>query len=104
MSTVLTHAFAILNDMAIYLVFGFFFAGLLHALFQRRAGLMAPLLGPGPRPIFLAALVGAPLPLCSCGVLPTAVSLHKRGAGKGTIASFLISCPETDVVSIVLTV
>ncbi len=92
-----------LNEMAIYLLLGFFLAGLLHVLLQRRQGLLAPLQGPGAKPVFLAALIGTPLPLCSCSVLPAGVQLARRGATKGAVASFLITVPETDVVSVTLT-
>jgi len=47
-----------------------------------------------------ASLLGVPLPLCSCGVLPSAVSLRKQGAGKGATLAFLISTPETGIDSI----
>ena len=53
--------------------------------------------------IIRAALVGAPLPLCSCGVIPTALYLRKEGAGRGPVLSFLISTPETNVDSVALT-
>ena len=50
-----------------------------------------------------AALAGIPLPLCSCGVLPTALSLKKQGASKGATVSFLVSTPETGLDSIAVT-
>ncbi|MHC4914390.1 MAG: SO_0444 family Cu/Zn efflux transporter [Planctomycetota bacterium] len=53
--------------------------------------------------VFRAALVGAPLPLCSCGVIPTSLYLRKEGAGRGPVLSFLISTPETNVDSVALT-
>jgi uncharacterized membrane protein YraQ (UPF0718 family) len=49
-----------------------------------------------------AAFLGVPLPLCSCGVLPAAVSLNKQGANKGATTAFLISTPESGVDSIAL--
>ena len=59
--------------------------------------------GKGFKSVFYGALFGVPLPLCSCGVLPTAMSLRKQGASKGATASFLISTPETGVDSIIAT-
>ena len=50
-----------------------------------------------------AALLGVPLPLCSCGVVPTALSLRESGATKGATVSFLISTPQTGVDSIAAT-
>lgn len=52
------------------------------------------------RSVTLAALVGAPLPLCSCSVLPAAAALQKAGASKSATTAFLISTPETGVDSI----
>ncbi|MDX1683046.1 MAG: SO_0444 family Cu/Zn efflux transporter, partial [Phycisphaeraceae bacterium] len=49
-----------------------------------------------------AALVGTPVPVCSCGVLPVAVSLRRGGAGRGSTASFLVATPENGVDSIAL--
>lgn len=53
--------------------------------------------------VIKAALFGIPLPLCSCGVLPAAVSLYRRGASKGATTSFLIATPQTGVDSIAAT-
>jgi HflK protein len=53
--------------------------------------------------VLWASVIGAPLPLCSCGVLPTALGLRRQGATKGATVSFLISTPETGVDSISLT-
>ncbi len=50
-----------------------------------------------------AALFGIPLPLCSCGVIPTAISLRRQGANKGATLSFLSSTPTTGVDSILAT-
>jgi uncharacterized membrane protein YraQ (UPF0718 family)/copper chaperone CopZ len=50
-----------------------------------------------------AAAFGVPLPLCSCGVIPVAASLHRQGAGRGATTAFLISTPQTGVDSIFIT-
>jgi uncharacterized membrane protein YraQ (UPF0718 family) len=50
--------------------------------------------------VIKAALIGAPLPLCSCGVLPAAIGLHRGGASRSATVSFLIATPETGVDSI----
>jgi uncharacterized membrane protein YraQ (UPF0718 family) len=93
----------ILEEAAPYLLLGFFFAGVLNVLLGRYHRITSALTGSGNRPVFLAALLGVPLPLCSCSVIPTAMTLRRQGANKGTVTSFLISVPETDVVSISLT-
>ena len=48
-------------------------------------------------------VLGIPLPLCSCGVIPTGTALYKNGASKGAAISFLISTPQTGVDSILAT-
>lgn len=53
--------------------------------------------------VLWAALLGVPLPLCSCGVIPTAVGLKNDGASKGAVASFLIATPQTGIDSILAT-
>ena len=93
---------SLINEMSPYLLLGFFFAGVMHAfipgmVYNRYLG------GKGFKSVFYGALFGVPLPLCSCGVLPTAMSLRKQGASKGATASFLISTPETGVDSIIAT-
>lgn len=50
-----------------------------------------------------SALFGVPLPICSCGVIPTSIALRKEGASKGASVSFLISTPATGVDSILAT-
>lgn len=91
-----------LAEMAPYLLFGFLLAGVLYAFvpgkFYRNH-----LSRPGAWAVIKAALIGVPLPLCSCGVLPTAVSLHRNGASRGASTSFLIATPQTGVDSIAAT-
>jgi uncharacterized membrane protein YraQ (UPF0718 family) len=104
MSKVVHEIIRILNESSFYLLLGFTLAGLLHVLMQRFPRATASLTGTGKRPVFLASLIGLPMPLCSCGVLPAALALRKSGASKGATASFLVSVPETDIVSILLTI
>jgi uncharacterized membrane protein YraQ (UPF0718 family) len=59
--------------------------------------------GSGFLPVLKATLFGIPLPLCSCGVIPVAMSLHKHGASKGSTISFLLSTPQTGADSILVT-
>lgn len=92
----------ILCGMAPYILLGFFIAGLLQTFVDRRT-MARHLAGRGWKPVIKAALFGIPLPLCSCGVLPTAVALRRRGASKGATTSFLIATPQTGVDSIAAT-
>lgn len=88
--------------MSPYLLFGFFVAGLLSMLVSRRM-VERHLGGGGMLPLLKAAIFGVPLPLCSCGVIPVSMSLHKQGASRGSTISFLLSTPQTGVDSILVT-
>lgn len=97
-----TELLFILTEMAPYLMLGFIFAGLLHLLFPKKR--VRKYMGQNNfRSIFNAALLGVPLPLCSCGVIPTGISFYKHGASKASTVSFLISTPQTGVDSIFVT-
>jgi hypothetical protein len=50
------------------------------------------------------AVIGAPLPVCACGVLPIAQGLRQRGAGTAFVVAFLLSTPELGVETFALTV
>ena len=93
---------SMLNGMSPYLLLGFLIAGLLHA-FVPSTIYSRYLAGTGFRPVLTAALFGVPLPLCSCGVLPTAVALRRSGASRAASTSFLIATPQTGVDSIAAT-
>ena len=89
-------------EMAPYLLIGFFFAGLLHALIAQET-IQRFMGGNRLMSVINAALIGIPLPLCSCGVVPTAVSFHRHGASRASTVSFLISTPQTGIDSILVT-
>ncbi len=100
--TILEAAWLMLEEAGIYVLIGLVAAGLVH-LFVSRGWMTRHLGGRGPLTVLKAALVGAPLPLCSCSVLPTAAALREKGAGRGATVSFLISTPETGFDSIAFT-
>jgi HflK protein len=92
----------IVKEAAVFLLFGFTLAGVLAVLVPART--MLRFFGTGKvRSVLWGSAIGAPLPLCSCGVLPTALGLRRQGATKGATVSFLIATPETGVDSISLT-
>lgn len=91
-----------LNSMSPYILLGFLIAGVLHAFVSQRA-MSRHLAGSGPLACVKAALIGVPLPLCSCGVLPTAIAMRRGGASKASTTSFLIATPQTGVDSIAAT-
>lgn len=89
-------------EMAPFLLLGFLLAGLMHAFIPGR--FYSQYLSANRfRSVVNAALFGIPLPLCSCGVIPTAMSLRKEGASRGAVVSFLIATPQTGVDSIAAT-
>ena len=91
-----------LAEMAPYLFLGFFFAGLLRAFVPK--GIYRRHLSPrNMKSVVKAAALGIPLPLCSCGVIPTSVGLRREGASHGACTSFLIATPQTGVDSITAT-
>lgn len=91
----------LLLDSSVYILFGILVAGLLKVFMNPETVLKH--LGSGRfSSVIKAALIGVPLPLCSCGVLPAAVSLKKQGANKGATTAFLISTPESGVDSIAI--
>jgi uncharacterized membrane protein YraQ (UPF0718 family) len=102
-SAILHETVDILNESSVYLLLGFLLAGVLHVTLSRFPQITALFAGRGQRGVYMAALLGLPMPLCSCGVLPAAMTIRRKGASKGATASFLISVPETDIVSILLT-
>nr|CRH05149.1 Conserved protein of unknown function. Putative permease [Candidatus Magnetococcus massalia] len=89
-------------EVSPWLMLGLIMAGLVKSWISEER-IVAFLGGPGTKPIFWGAAIGAPLPLCSCGVIPMALSLRKSGATKGSTVSFLVSTPETGIDSIALT-
>ncbi len=102
MSDLLTNVLSIYRDAAPWLLLGLIAAGLIKA-WVSESWMNRWLGGRGLGPVTRAAVVGAPLPLCSCGVLPAALGLHRSGASRGSTLSFLIATPETGVDSVAVT-
>lgn len=99
---VLEAILGLVHEMSPYLLLGFLLAGVMHAFIPN--GWYAKYLsGNTVRSVVNAAIFGVPLPLCSCGVIPTAMSLRREGASKGAVVSFLIATPQTGVDSIFAT-
>ena len=92
---------AILREASFFLLLGFGLAGVFAVLVPARV--LTRYLGRGRiKSVLWASAIGTPLPLCSCGVLPTAIGLSRQGATRGATVSFLISTPEIGVDSIAL--
>ncbi|MHC4976996.1 MAG: SO_0444 family Cu/Zn efflux transporter [Planctomycetota bacterium] len=85
-----------------WLIVGFGAAGVVHTLMPMN-WIRRQLGRDGFGSVFKAALLGIPLPLCSCSVIPMAASIRREGASKGATASFTVSTPETGAETIALT-
>ncbi len=98
---VLQESWYLFQDAAVYILFGLLVGGLLKVFLH--PAFVANHLGRGRfGSVIKAALLGIPIPLCSCGVLPAAASLKKQGANNGATTAFLISTPESGVDSIAI--
>lgn len=92
----------LVNEMSPFLLLGFLLAGLMHAFIPH--SVYGKYLSVNNwRSVLYATLFGIPLPLCSCGVIPTAMSLRREGASKGSTIAFLIATPQTGIDSITAT-
>ena len=90
------------SEMAPFLLLGFLLAGILHVWVPNQV--YVPKISKSNfASVLWAALFGVPLPICSCGVIPTSIALRREGASKGASVSFLISTPATGVDSILAT-
>lgn len=97
----LLHLWQILLDLAPSLLLGLFIAGLMHVYLP--LGLIRSHLSrPTMTSVAQASVLGVPLPLCSCGVIPTALGLRRDGAAPGATTAFMISTPQTGVDSILV--
>ncbi|MBE0439419.1 MAG: SO_0444 family Cu/Zn efflux transporter [Gammaproteobacteria bacterium] len=99
LSLLLTNFFALFMESAPWLLLGLLVAGIMHelvpvSLLQKHMGKNS--IGA----IVKSAFIGAPLPLCSCGVIPAALGLRRSGASKSATVSFLVSTPETGADSV----
>ncbi|MEZ6127495.1 MAG: permease [Planctomycetaceae bacterium] len=95
----LTAVINIWLELAPWLLIGAAAAGLLHILVPQ--GWMQRHLS-GPMGVLKAVIIGVPLPLCSCGVIPVGLGLRKSGASQGAAVGFLISTPQTGIDSVLI--
>ncbi|WP_424955223.1 SO_0444 family Cu/Zn efflux transporter [Halospina denitrificans] len=85
-----------------WLLFGLIVAGLVKGLVPERL-IQQWLSGTGFMPILRGAVLGLPLPMCSCGAIPTALTLYRGGAGRGPTTSFLVGTPGAGLDSLSIT-
>ena len=99
---ILITTFYLFLGMAPYLMLGLLFVGLLNLFITK--DMIAKHIGDNSfASVFKAALFGIPLPLCSCGVIPTSIYMAKNGASKPAVVSFLTATPQTGIDSILAT-
>ncbi|MGI0119491.1 SO_0444 family Cu/Zn efflux transporter [Zooshikella sp. RANM57] len=101
MTAFIENIITLTNAASPWLLLGLVLAGLMKTWLPQQH-LQRWLGKPGLTAIIRAAIIGAPLPLCSCGVVPVAMELRRKGASKGATLSFLVSTPENGVDSITL--
>ena len=102
LSAIFWEVWEILREASVFLIFSFLLAGALAVFVPR--GLLTRLVGTGRvKSVLWGSVLGAPFPLCSCGVLPAALGLRKLGATPGATVAFLVATPETGADSISLT-
>lgn len=92
---------AISLTAAPWLFFGLLAAGFIKA-FIPRAFLQRWFSKNGIAAVSRAAVIGAPLPLCSCGAIPTALTIYRKGAGRGPTIAFLIGTPGIGIDSVLI--
>ena len=102
LSDVFSQAWFLLLESSVYVLFGLLVSGILH-VFLSPSSVVRHFSKGRFRSVLKAALLGIPIPLCSCGVLPAAVALRKQGANRGATTAFLISTPESGIDSIAIT-
>lgn len=100
--TFAVESWKVFGQMAPYLLFGFLMAGMLSVWLspkwvERHLG------GRGFGPVLKASMLGVPLPLCSCSVIPVSAAMHRQGASRSATTAFLISTPQMGVDSIAAT-
>lgn len=94
--TILVSCWQTLEMMAPYLLLGFLLSGILSVVLPVK-WVKRHLARPGAGSVVKSALLGVPLPLCSCGVLPVATWIRRHGGSKGAVAAFLLATPQTGV-------
>lgn len=101
LETYLQALWQVMLDLSPSLLLGLFIAGLMH-VYLPKGFVHRGLSRPDMRSAARASLIGVPLPLCSCGVIPTALGLRNEGASKGATTAFMISTPQTGVDSLLV--
>jgi len=100
MSEFITNFILLFTESAPFLMIGLLLAGIIRLVIPDKW--ITKYLGENSS-VVTAAIIGTPLPLCSCSVIPTAIGIRRAGASKASTASFMVATPETGVDSIGVT-
>jgi len=100
MMELLNNFILLFTESAPFLLLGLFLAGVIRMMIPDKW--ITKFLGENSS-VVTAAIIGTPLPLCSCSVIPTAIGIRRAGASKASTASFMVATPETGVDSIGVT-
>lgn len=100
MSEFISNFILLFTESAPFLILGLLLAGMIRLLIPDKW--ITKYLGENSS-VVTAAIIGTPLPLCSCSVIPTAMGIRRAGASKASTASFMVATPETGIDSIGVT-
>ena len=89
-------------DMGFYMMIGLLLVTVVD-IFLKKEAVSKHLGQDGIMSVVKASILGVPLPLCSCGVIPAGMFMKEKGASDGAAVSFLVSTPQTGVDSIAAT-
>lgn len=98
----LVNFWTLLNSIAFFILIGVLVAGIFKLLIPDDF-IKKHLGGSNFLSNIKAAVLGIPLPLCSCSVIPFVTALRKSGASKSATQTFLIATPITGADSILAT-
>ncbi|MEN0066014.1 MAG: permease [Myxococcota bacterium] len=97
--TFLVNVWDVLLELSPWLLLGAAVSGALHYLVP--SGFIKSQLSGG-WGVAKAVVLGVPLPLCSCGVIPAGIGLKRNGASDGASVGFLVATPQTGVDSVLV--
>jgi uncharacterized membrane protein YraQ (UPF0718 family) len=95
--------YSLLTTSAPALLLAYVFGGLLYA-FTPSSSINWLRRGGSIRQFLKGMIVGLPLPVCSCGVLPLYESLARRGAPAAAAFAFLLATPELGIDALLISV
>jgi uncharacterized protein len=102
MTAYLETLWAMLVEMAPFVILGMLAAGFVHETLRRFQRLRNFARKRSIWSLSFFNLAGFTLPICSCGTVPIAVGLRRQGVPLGNIFSFIFSAPATSIAAVIL--